>query len=83
MTIINHNFLTYINKKYNLRNLINVVTNRKYRCAFERILACILQKEEHKETLLGDIHKYCDWGFKYDDIYNYIHLPLIKFWSGR
>ncbi len=83
MTIINHHFLKAIDYKYNLRKLIKVVTNRTYRCALERVLACILHKEGAKETLLGDIHKYCNWDIEFDDIQKYDYLPLIKFWTGR
>jgi hypothetical protein len=84
MTIINHNFLKQVNDKYDFNKLLNVITNRDFRCSFERILACMLIKEEpNKRTLLGNIHNYCDWGYSFDEIYNYLHLPLIKFWSGR
>jgi hypothetical protein len=36
-----------------------------------------------KETLLGNIHKYCKWGIIFDELNNYKHLPLVKYWSGR
>ena len=83
MTIINYDFLKKIDDKYNLNKLIDVITNRDYRCAFERIIACILQKEGKKELLLDNIHNYCRWGIAYDDIYMYKHLPIIKFWNFR
>jgi hypothetical protein len=54
--------------------------------SFERVLACILQKEAPKQTLLGNIHKYCPFGLSINEIENndnYKDLPIIKVWSGR
>ena len=62
MTIISHDYLTYINNKYDINKLLDYVLNRYNRCSFERVFACLLQKEEKKETLLGNIHNYCNWG---------------------
>ena len=83
MSIITHDYLTYINNKYDISKLLELVLNRYNRCSFERVIACLLQKEGKKETLLGNIHKYCKWGFNFNEIDKYKHLPLIKFWSGR
>jgi hypothetical protein len=83
MTIITHDYLCYINNKYNISKLLELVLDRYNRCSFERVLACLLQKEGNKKTLLGDIHNYCEWGIHFNQINEYKHLPLIKFWSGR
>lgn len=83
MSIITHDYLTYINNKYDISKLLNCVLNRYNRCSFERVIACLLQKEEKQETLLGNIHKYCKWGIKINQIDKYKHLPLIKHWTGR
>ena len=83
MSIITHDYLTYINNKYDISKLLDYVLNRYNRCSFERVIACLLQKEGKNETLLGNIHNYCKWGFNFNEIDNYKHLPLIKFWSGR
>ena len=84
MTIITHDFLYNINKKYNLDILLNLILNRVNRSSLERVLACIFQKEhKHNQVLLGDIHKYCPWGITFDQIHNYIHLPIIKVWTSR
>jgi hypothetical protein len=83
MTIITHNYLTYINNKYDISKLLECVLTRLNRCAFERVIACLLQKNEKKETLLGNIHSYCPWGINFNQKDEYKHLPLIKVWTGR
>jgi hypothetical protein len=72
----------YINK-YDISKLLNHVLNRYNRCSFERVIACLLQKEGTKEMLLGNIHKYCNWGIPFNQTDEYKHLPIIKFWTGR
>jgi hypothetical protein len=83
MSIIRHDYLIDINNKYVLSKLLNCVLNRFNRCSFERVSACLLQKNEKKETLLGNIHDYCKWKITFKEKDNYTHLPLIKVWSGR
>jgi hypothetical protein len=83
MTIITHDYLIYINNKYDISKLLGLVLTKYNRCSFERIIGCLLQKEGNKETLLGNIHNYCKWGIPFNQIDEYKHLPLIKFWNGR
>ena len=83
MSIITHDYLTFINSKYELSKLLNVVLNRYNRCSFERVIACLLQKHVVHNSLLGDIHKYCKWGILFVQRDNYKDLPLIKVWTGR
>ena len=83
MSIITFDFLQHINNKYNLSILLNSVLTRYNRCSFERVIACLLQKEYKKETLLGNIHQYIKWNISFEQIDNYHFLPLIKVWSGR
>ena len=83
MTIITHDYLTHINNKYDISKLLDYVLNRYNRCSFERVIACLLQKEGKKETLLGNIHHYCKWGIQFNEIDKYTVLPLIKHWTGR
>jgi hypothetical protein len=59
MSIITHDYLKFINSKYDINKLLHCVLNRYNRCSFERVIACLLQKNEKKETLLGNIHSYC------------------------
>ena len=83
MTIINHDFLSSINNKYDLSKLLDVVLTRYNRSSFERVLACLLQKEYKKEVLLGNISRYVNWGVEFNKKDNYKHLPIIKVWTGR
>jgi hypothetical protein len=83
MSVITHNYLTFINDKYNLSLLINLILNRQDREAFERVIACLLQKNFCKNTIFGNIHSYCHWGIKFNEKNNWQHLPVIKVWTGR
>jgi hypothetical protein len=83
MTIIKHDFLIYINNKYDINKLFFYILTRYNRCSFERVFACLLQFNEKKETLLGNIHKYCVVGTRFGEKDNCKHLPLIKVWTGR
>jgi hypothetical protein len=83
MTIINYDFLYNINKKYDFSILLPHILTRYNHCSFERVIACLLQIEEKTECLLGNIHKYCKWGIKFDEREKHKKLPLIKVWTGR
>ena len=83
MSIITHDYLVIINNKYDISKLLLLILNRYNRCSFERVIACLLQKEGKKETLLGNIHNYCNWSIKFNEIDKYKNLPLIKYWVGR
>jgi len=83
MSIIKHDYLTEINNKYDISKLLGCVLNRNNRCSFERVLACLLQINEKNISLLGNIHKYCDWGINFEQKDKYKNLPLIKVWTGR
>tara|TARA_Y100000389_G_scaffold73260_1_gene69924 strand:- start:64 stop:768 length:705 start_codon:yes stop_codon:yes gene_type:complete len=84
MSIITHDYLVFINNKYNISKLLDCVLNKHNRQSFERVIGCLLQKHGEKETLLGDIHKYGNWGMiNFNNKHNYNHLPIIKVWAGR
>ena len=83
MTIITHEYITYINSKYDIRKLLDCVLNRYNRCSFERVIACLLQKNAENKSLLGNLHKYCPWGITFDQKDTYSFLPLTKIWTGR
>jgi hypothetical protein len=83
MSIITHDYLSYINDKYDISKLLPCILNRYNRCSFERVIACLLQKNCEKETLFGNIHEYCPWGITFDEKDKYKHLQFIKIWTGR
>ena len=86
---INHTFLSNIQNKYQLFNLLRVVQNRKDRCCLERIMGSIFYIENpllyKTPSLLGDIWKYAKWGTTFDEYTKMKkqNLPLVKVWSGR
>jgi hypothetical protein len=92
-TFINRNFLLYLESKYKLFNLLNVVVSRQDRCCLERIMGIIFFIEYLRNikmrSLLGDIKKYCKWGYTYIEYKENCknkkisNLPIIKVWSGR
>jgi hypothetical protein len=83
MSIITHDYLTYVNNKYDISKLLDCILNRYNRMSFERVIACLLQINGTKGSLLGNIHKYCHVGKSFDEIEEYIHLPIIKIWTRR
>lgn len=85
MSVIRHDYLKFINSKYDISKLLDKVLTRYNRCSFERVIACLLQINEKTEPLLGDIHCYCRWGivFYQKDWEYYKDLPIIKVWTGR
>jgi hypothetical protein len=83
MTVITHDYLTILNRKYNLNLLVNLILNRTDRQAFERVFSCLLTKLCEKQSLFGNIHSYCDWGITFNEKNNWLHLPIIKVWTGR
>ena len=54
MSIITHDYLTLINNKYPISNLLNFVLTRNNRCSFERVIACLLQINDMKWVFLGN-----------------------------
>jgi hypothetical protein len=88
MCMIDYEFLSRINHKYNLLNLINNIISRPQRCGLERSLSILFYKEypllKLNPSLLGNIFKYGIWNLSYAEYkkrkYN---LPLIKVWTGR
>jgi hypothetical protein len=83
MSIITHDYLTYINSKYKISKLLDVIKTRNDRCCFERVIGCLLETNGMETPLLGNIHSYCRWGFSFEEKDNFAHLPIIKVWIGR
>jgi hypothetical protein len=94
MSLINHIFLTNLNNKYNLNNLINVIINRSDRCALERIMGILiyLETSHNKSSIFGCINNshsqslLCNYTFEqYIKAYNSNNIPttVVKVWTGR
>jgi hypothetical protein len=83
MSIITHDYLSFVNSKHNISTLLDVVLTRYNRCSFERVIACLLQINQNNKSLLGNIHCYCKWGITFEEKKYYNTLPIIKVWSGR
>ena len=62
MCMIEYDYLKFINSKYKISKLLNLVLTRYNRGSLERVVACLLQMHYKNKTLLGNIHKYCPWG---------------------
>lgn len=91
-SFINHSFLSSIQDKYNIINLISAVKTRPDRCCLERILGCIFFTENpkiiEKKSLLGNIMKYQRWGYTFEEYENEFKKGkapkvVVKVWTGR
>jgi hypothetical protein len=87
-------FLERIESKYNITNLITAVKCRPDRCCLERIFGviffteCPILSKAKTKALLGDIHKYCKWGYTYDEYMEdfkngNVSRVVVKIWTGR
>ena len=86
MTVITYDYLKKIDSEFRISCLIPHILCRNDRCAFERVLACLLQINYKSRSILGRIHTYCKWGLTYDEYLNMQYnkyLPVIKVWTGR
>jgi hypothetical protein len=83
MSIITHDYLVFVNNKYDISKLLDRVLTRYNRSSFERVISCLLNINEKSESLFGNIHKYIKWDTTYDNKDQYSHLPLVKVWTGR
>ena len=87
---INYDFLSMIQRNYNLFNLLDGVLTRADRCSLERIMGIIFHIESPKlykyPSLLGTIFDNQQWGYSFETYckeYKSIHKPLVKVWTGR
>lgn len=91
-SFINHSFLSKLQEKYNIFNLLKVVKNRNDRCCLERIMGVLFYKEypillNLRGSLFGDISNK-SYGYTFEDYCNDIQnnnvkYPFIKVWTGR
>jgi hypothetical protein len=86
MSVITYDYLKKIDSEFRISCLIPHILCRNDRCAFERVLACLLQINYKSISILGCIHTYCKWGLRYDQYLNMeynTYLPVVKVWTGR
>ena len=84
MSIITHDYLTFINSKYEISKLLDHILTRFNRMSFERVIACLLQKHKVNPSMFGNIFEYCKDGTKFNEIEKYKNnLPIVKVWTGR
>jgi hypothetical protein len=87
-SIISYNFVSYIQKNYDIFCLLQHVSNRSDRCLLERIfgLICYSLMGKNPDSIYGNIHEYQKWLYSYDE---YIRdretqiRPIIKVFTGR
>jgi len=84
-SFIKYDFLNLIMNKYNINNLVNVVTCREDRCSLERIFAIIFYLElKLIQSVFGDMTSLHIWGKSFDEYINEAPvLPVVKVFTGR
>jgi hypothetical protein len=88
---INLSFLSSIQDKYNIINMIRAVKCRTDRCCLERIFGLIFCTEIPKlftKSLFGDIMKYQKWGYTFEQYMidlkkGTVPRHVVKVWTGR
>jgi len=87
---INLDFLIYLNNKYCLENLVDVVLNRNDRATLERIIGILIYIEtNNKNTIFGDINLlYKAGNYTFDEYINLFNngkvmRKIVKVWTGR
>jgi hypothetical protein len=86
MSVITYKFLKQIDDEFHLMQLIPVITERVDRCAFERIIGCILQYKHKNSSLMGHIIYNCDWRIDFNNYKNRkydFRIPIVKVFTGR
>lgn len=99
MCLIQYSYLQQISLQYPklFPLLLQSITCRLDRCMLERILYFILWDKLPMSiklnpkyiSILGNIHKYCKWGYSFEEFTNDILTnpsvirPIVKVWSGR
>ena len=86
MSVITYKYLKQIDDEFRISKLIPVITCRIDRCAFERIVGCILQFKTKTPSLLGHLTLNCDWRLNFSNYKNNKYnsrLPIIKVFTGR
>ena len=86
MTAISYNFLKQIDEEFRFIQMIPYITTRVERCAFERIIGCMLQYKCKKSSLFGHVNTNCDWSLDFNKYKQNMYdskKPIIKVFTGR
>lgn len=85
MSIISHDFVKILHKKYNIFRYLDIINKRVDRQCMERIFAIYCHQETNVNVFFKDILEYCPWGLTFEQYENnkLSHLPFIKVWTGR
>jgi hypothetical protein len=88
MSVISYDFVYNMNETFQISNLLQFVYSREHRMCLERVIGVIFYFYNKKPSVFGDILKYQNWGYSYEE-YLYdkkngnITLSIIKVWTGR
>ena len=91
-TFINHTFLTFLEQKYGITNMIYAISCRADRCSLERVLGCLIFTENpvilNNKSVFGDIMKYQTWGYTFETYETdlkrrQVPKAVVKVWTGR
>jgi hypothetical protein len=91
---INYDFLSFLERKYNITNLVHGVHFRKDRCGLERIFGLIFSIEQsgymkYRKSLFGEIMKhYESFNYSFDEYMDDFKKGIaretfVKVWTGR
>lgn len=85
MSVITHDYLSFINSKYEISKLLDHILTRYNRMSFERIIACLLQVNHKNDSysIFGNVFQFFKDGTSFQEIDMYKHLPVVKVWTGR
>jgi len=86
MTAISYNFLKQVDEEFRFIQMIPYITTRVERCAFERIIGCMLQYKCKKSSLFGHVNTICDWSLDFNKYKQNMYdskKPIIKVFTGR
>jgi len=85
MSVIRWDFLHMLDERYDFSRLVAAMEIRHHRMWFERIYGCMVSSHGGMQSILGNIHQYCEWDLTWNDYLTgrMNHLPVVKVWTGR
>lgn len=87
MSVVTLDFVTRIEEKYKLCNLLSYVNSRLLRMGLERVFGLIFTVENpERVSMFGTIHDYCRWGLTFLEYLQQKksdRKAVVKVWSGR